>query len=96
MRGDLDPDNAPLVTETFEGFVRGLSEVEFVDMLAVLPTPSSDSEWDSWFNYPKDLHNSDLGLRVYGESVASYLLDRFGGRQLPGAQATVPGRAACS
>ena len=81
--GDLHNDQVPSVREAFEGLVRRLSDVEFVDMAAILSKPASEQEWDSWFNIPYDMHNSDLGLRIYGDAVATYLLDRFRGQRLP-------------
>jgi hypothetical protein len=66
----------PFVVDAFDRFARVVDEVELVDMSRQLPTPSSDAEWDSWYNMPYDPHNSDLGLRLYGETVAAYLLRR--------------------
>jgi hypothetical protein len=73
-----------LYRATFEGLVSKVSDLDFIPMMNVLPRPSSRSELDSWFNVPHDLHNSDLGLRVYGEAVATLLLQRYtSSKQMP-------------
>ena len=73
----------PTLDAAFEGFAQRLPEVTMVDMAALLPGPSTEEQWDNWF-LPDDGHPSDLGLRIYGETVAAYLIDRFQERRLAG------------
>jgi hypothetical protein len=73
---DYTGTEEPLFRDTFEALAARMTEVRFVQMMPLVPQPSSKKELDSWFNVPHDLHNSDLGLRIYGETVARLLLDR--------------------
>lgn len=57
------------------------SRIDFVTMIDRLPKPQSRAEIDSWYNVPHDQHNSDKGLRLYGEAVARVLVDRLAPKQ---------------
>ncbi|MFZ5805706.1 MAG: SGNH/GDSL hydrolase family protein [Verrucomicrobiota bacterium] len=41
-----------------------------------MPIPQDRAELMKWFNFPIDTHNSDLGVRIYGESVAHLIIQR--------------------
>jgi hypothetical protein len=72
---DYTAEEDTLFRMSYEAFVRRVPEIALVDMMPRLPTPRSRDELNSWFNVPHDLHNSDLGLRIYGEAVALYLIE---------------------
>lgn len=84
----------PTEQATFEGFAQRLPEVTMVDMAAFLPRPSSEEQWDNWY-LPDDGHPSDLGLRIYGETVAAYLIDRFQERRSAGDEQMAAREALC-
>jgi len=71
-----DSADALLFRESFENFRALMGEVDFVNMIDRLPKPSSQQEIDSWYNVPADQHNSDKGLKLYGEAIAILLIER--------------------
>jgi hypothetical protein len=78
--------NDKLELSSFSQFKALVSDINFVDMMERVRKPGSRAEIDSWFNVPSDRHNSDLGLRIYGEAVAQVLMDPNG----PEVRASVP------
>jgi hypothetical protein len=68
--------NDRLEHDSFRLFRDLVSDIEFVNMRERVPAPNSRAEIDSWFNVPHDRHNSDLGLRIYGQAVARFVIER--------------------
>lgn len=69
--------NDKLEHDSFRLFRNLVSDIEFVNMRERVPMPNSRAEIDSWFNVPHDRHNSDLGLRIYGQAVARFVVERW-------------------
>ncbi len=60
--------------ETFDQMRSRTPDLCWVDMRDLVQAPRDQAEVDSWFNVPWDLHNSDLGLTIYGQAVAALLI----------------------
>ncbi len=67
--------NDKLEYDSFQLFRQTMRHLNFVSMRERLAEPRSRVEIDSWFNVPYDRHNSDLGLKLYGQAVASFLIE---------------------
>lgn len=71
-----DPETR-LFRESYDAFRQKTPEIDIVRMIDLLPKPQSRAEADSWYNVPHDQHNSDKGLRLYGEAVADLIIQRY-------------------
>lgn len=60
-------------TSLFSKFKKNIN-ADIIDMRKYLPKIRNE-EYVKWFHLPYDAHNSDLGLKVYGEAVANYLIE---------------------
>jgi hypothetical protein len=48
--------------------------LEWTNVIAGTRVPRTRSEIDAWFNVPWDQHKNDVGVRIYGEAVAAFLI----------------------
>jgi hypothetical protein len=58
----------------FERMSARFPAIEWTNVIVEPRIPRTRSEIDAWFNVPWDQHKNDIGVRIYGEAVAAFLI----------------------
>jgi hypothetical protein len=66
----------PLADDVFGRIAKEFPAIGWIDVTADRGRPGSRAELDAWFNVPHDQHRNDVGVRIYGEAVAAFLIGR--------------------
>jgi hypothetical protein len=69
----LEPERS-LEEKAFAALRAQFPAIRWHEVLEPDHAPKSLREVDSWFNVPSDQHKNDLGVRIYGEAVAAFLV----------------------
>ena len=67
---------ARLAAEVFVEITARVPAIRWSTVIAREHMPRSRAGIDAWFNVPADQHKNDVGVRVYGEAVAAFLVER--------------------
>jgi hypothetical protein len=76
-------------------FAQG-GDLPLLDVAPYYPAARDRNEIQSWFNFPHDLHNSDLGLRHHAAAVHQALLDHAERAGIDAAAVTAAKRSSAS
>jgi hypothetical protein len=71
----LGPERS-LEDKSFAALRAQFPSIRWHEVLEPDRAPKSPREVDAWFNVPSDQHKNDLGVRIYGEAVAAFLISR--------------------